>query len=651
MAQSQREIQLRGSITAAAAVLGVPLEIVDGDDWVVANGAVRIGIESFMRDTVDTNGTANAVDTDVAVAHTLILLWESVRETRVAPLRRARRLALARIKPELEPLLATIDRLVAVAELITAMPYLRVSAHHALLRVLPASPSELPMHLQWLSVLLSSAGDARSLAMYMDTVAPLVRTEFTQLSHYGDMGSDTDAAQHVLRIAFSASPTLSSMRRFERAYALVAPPYLRLLAEDLKARGLDSGHTEHANGDEAGADVEGVGSRGGGDADDALPGGDAEDAAHDGATESARAGESRDVAEGADLFAAEHAGFVETVLDTPLPAHGAWADGLVPPDTEATAVNETPRSMPLEGRSFGSATSTSLVEYRDRSRELASAIDELREVWRRVIAERVGIRSVITRHPEPDGEVLDRSSLVRIVSEVMAGVQRPNAFLSRRSNLRRTSGEGSTDYVLLIDRSASMRGAPAEGAADAALVMLESLAAVERDIAAEERMHGLDLELSLRTSLIVYDSEPTVVKPLSGALDDNVRRRMHAEIRSPRGSTNDAAALESAAQELGIPAFDRGAGVPAEGLNVRDGVARRRVVIVISDGGTDDGGAAAQRVRQLRASGVTVFGIGIRTDDLIARFAPDGIRLDDPSLLAAALGQLVVRSGLDTNTP
>ncbi|MGO3146556.1 MAG: vWA domain-containing protein [Leucobacter sp.] len=639
MAQSRREIQLRGSITAAAAVLGVQLEIVEGHDWVVAGGSVRLGVKSLIQDTAD-NGHGDG--NDEAVAHTLLLLWESVREARVAPLRRARRLALSRLKPELEPMLATIDRVLAASELIAAMPYLRMSVHLALLATLPESPRELPKHLQWLSLLLSSVTDTHSLAKQLDAVEPLVRTEFIQLSRGVDAGSGLTAAQRVIRLAFNAAPTINAMRRFERAYALVAPPYLSLLTEDLQSSGLDSGHTGRVDNDEAEAQDEGIGSSGGGDTNEAKPGGDAEDAASDGAAEAARAGDSREVAEGADLFAAEQAGFVETVLDTPLPAHGAWTDGLAPPESEATGVHQHPRNESLGSKSGGSKTVTSLEEYRERTRELASAIDELRDVWRKIIAERVGVRSEITRHPEPDGEVLDRNSLVRIVSEVIAGVERPNAFLSRRPILRRTRNEGSTDYVLLIDRSASMRGAPADGAADAALVMLESLAAVSRDIAAEERTHGLDLDLSLRTSMIVYDSEPTVVKPLSGALDDTVRRRLHAEIRSPRGSTNDASALEAAAQELGNGGFGH-----TGSSGVRDGATRRRVVIVISDGGTDDGGAAARRVQQLRALGIAVFGVGIRTDDLTTRFAPDGIRLDDPAKLAAAIGRLVARSGLD----
>src|SRR5690606_19736679 len=104
---------------------------------------------------------------------------------------------------------------------------------------------------------------------------------------------------------------------------------------------------------------------------------------------------------------------------------------------------------------------------------------------------------------------------------------RPAAFLQREIRPRRRRRAGSTDYVLLVDRSASMQGRIAEAAADAALIMLEALAGVERDFAHAEQRVGIDLDLDIRTALVVFDAEPLVVKPLSHGLDDEVRRVMH----------------------------------------------------------------------------------------------------------------------------
>ncbi len=625
MAEAQGEAQLRGTIMAAATVLGVPVHLVDGDSWDVLDGVVSIGLDGI---------TANR-DTDAAAAHVLLLLWESVREVRVARVRRMRRLALAEQAPGREPALATIDRMFAVSELTAVMPHLRDPLARVIYTALPTNVGELSRSLQWLCALLATTSDPRAARSYTDACSPEVQHELSRLQR---IGGATEVS-HVLRVALAPDSARSHVQRFERMYALVVPPFERLMLIDHSHRGIELGAQDGEALQEQAVLSEGSGSGAARDANDPEPGEAGADASNDGETEPARAGDTQDSPEGSDLFVAEQAGFVASVLDTPLPAGGAWSDEALPDDLSATGASDTdPMAGLSETRHTGDAVATSLAAYRDRVRELSPHIEHLREVWQLIIAERIGARNILSRIPTPEGEVLDKSSLVRIVSEVSAGVKRPNAYLSRQRDLRRTRRDGSTDYVLVIDRSASMLGAPAEAAADAALIMLESLAAVERDIAAEERALGIDLELALRTALIVYDTEAVVVKALSGSLDDHTRRRMHAEIRAPRGSTNDSVALEAAAHELRVGALQE---------RPSDGLERRRVVILVSDGGTDDSARAHTRLQGLRAAGVKVFGIGIRTSDLVTRFAPDGIRLDDPTLLPLVLEELIRASRLD----
>ncbi|MFC5338331.1 vWA domain-containing protein [Leucobacter denitrificans] len=625
MAEAHGEARLRGTIMAASAVLGVPVHLVEGDRWKVEDGAVSVGLDRLI---------ANR-DSDAAAARVLLLIWESVREVRVAKLRRMRRLALARQNPDHEPVLATIDRLFAVRELTAAMPHLREPLARVIYADLPGNVGELNRNLQWLCALLAITADARASRRYIEACSLEVEEELSRLQKTGG----ATAAAQVLRLALAPDGSRAHLQRFERAYALIVPPFERLMKIDRARTGIEPGSREGVASPEQSVATEGSDAGVAFDADNAEPGDANAEASNDESEESARAGDKRDSAEGSDLFVAEQAGFVASVLDTPLPAGGAWADEVLPDDLSATGASETaPTTLPSGPSHSGGSAATSLAIYREQVRELSPHIERLREVWQIVISERIGARNVLSRVPNPEGEVLDKSSLVRIVAEVTAGVKRPNAYLSRHRDLRRTKREGSTDYILLIDRSASMLGAPAEAAADAALIMLESLAAVERDIAAEERALDIDLELALRTALIVYDTEATVVKPLSGALDDHTRRRMHAEIRAPRGSTNDSVALEAAARELRI-------GVGREHLSV--GVERRRVVILVSDGGTDDSARAHTRLLNLRAAGVKVFGIGIRTGDLVTRFAPDGMQLDDANALPAVIEDLIRSSGLD----
>lgn len=659
MEHERGESETRGALAAAAAVLGIPVVVHDGDAWSVRDGVAHVGI----------GWATQSGDPDDVVARALLLLWESVREVRVAPARRSRRLALGGARPELEPLLAALDRLLAAAELLAALPNLRMPVVRTLVAAGWANPAELPRHLQWVSLVLDTAaarwasGGAGN-APYRESLAPEVQRELAALD------GATGLTSGAVLLALSPDPRRSPIERFERAYGLFAPAYLRLLALDLAGRGPQDGRagagasadqdpgadafdSSVGAGDEQGDDSagddgagdDGAGADGAGDdgADgetdgDEAPGGTA---TSDDDTEQARAGDRQDGAEGADLFAAEQAGFVETVLSTPLPASGSWAEGMELPELERPddADRDPDRDRPDRatdlGTPGGGGGAAALSSYRDRVTQHARSIERVRDVWRQIVSERVHLERGFSRTAEPEGDMLDRGSLVRVVADVAAGVERPRAFLRRQRRPKRSRREGSTDYVLLIDRSASMQGPAASAAATAALIMLEALAGVERDIAAEERALGIDLELSLRTALIVFDSTPLTVKPLAGALDDAARVALYAAIHAPQGSTNDAAALRAAAAEFGLGG---GPGV--------DAVSRRRVAILVSDGGTNDAAAAARELARLRALGVTVFGIGITTDDLAARFAPDGMRLDAAEELPAVLERLVSGAGL-----
>lgn len=641
---------VRAGIAAAAAVLGVRIDIVDGEEWSVDGERVRLGLDYVAGATVSRD----------AVARALLLLWESAREVRLAPERRLRRLALAHRSPRLEALLATLDRLLAAAELVTAMPAFREATVRVVAADLPPNPAELPRHLQWVSYLLLAGVDARAAERLAEQLTPEVGEEVVGLRGLVP-GSD------VLRAALAPVPGLTPLQRFERVFGVVSPGYERLLALDVERGGLSARSSVGEAMDDAGVDIPEALSPGpaagdnpeGNASDDAEDssgasadsGGEAEKSVNDDDSRQARAGDTKESAEGADLFAAEQAGFVRTVLSTPLPADGEWATELLH-NNESQATPE-PRGPAAERRGHGGAVGargsamTDLGEYRSRAATHASEIEALRGVWRRVISERIGLRNALTRLPQAEGDLLARDHLVSIVADVAAGVERPRAFQARERRRHRVHRAGSTDYVLLIDRSASMQGAAAEAAADAALIVLESLAAVQRDIAAEERASGIDLELSLRTALIVFDSEAEVVKPLAGALDDTARRRMHAAVMQSGGSTNDAAALAAATRELGLSPRTESGTVRGGEARSTGGIERQRVVIFISDGGTDDGGASAAEVRKLRAAGVTVLGVGLRSDELVRRFAPDGVRVDAPAQLTAALTRLVVAAGLE----
>ncbi|MCB1274565.1 MAG: VWA domain-containing protein [Leucobacter sp.] len=617
-AGQERAPALRAQLAAAGSLLGAPLLVTDDPEWSVDEDGLRVGLGWY---------TARGHDETEAVALALLLLWETVRSAHAAPDRALRHRTLAEVMPSAVPLLAVIRRLQAAAELLVALPAFRGPLVTALRRLEPADHEELPSHLQWPVLLLRHGIGAEHGSAHAWNAE--VQREWCGLgAQYADLGPE-----EALRRVLAPDPSCGPLQRLERALALLLPPYERLLELDLRARGAAAAGSgaQPLEGERIGDELAGGGA---GDDPDAAEHDRERDAAGELApagdeTEAARAGDGREGAEGADLFEAEHAAFVSTVLSTPMPSDGvlfeAVIDAVVPPGAD-----RDPSRKAVGAGGAAAAEATELADYRARSAALTAPIERMRELWSRVITERIGTKPRLSRHVQPDGDELATEQLAPALAEALAGVERPSAYLRRDRARRRTRRAGSTDYALLIDRSSSMRGRAAESAANAVLIMLEALAGVDRDIAHAEARTGVPLELDIRTALIVFDSEAHVVKPLSSGLDDRVRRELHAAIRDPRGATNDAAALAAAAAQLGIP--DARAG---------DGLERRRIAIVIGDGGTNDPYAAAHELRRLRAAGVRVHGIGLGTDEIVERYAPLGVRLDDPRGISDVLHGLV----------
>ncbi|WP_449279875.1 VWA domain-containing protein [Leucobacter sp. GX0328] len=616
------DIDVRAGLRAVGGLLGLPVIVTDGAEWRLTRRGLEVGLLWYG---ARGHGSAEAM------ALAALQLWEGPRERLVAADRARRRDSFERRAPHEAPLTRAIARMQAVGELLAAFPGFRSRLGAALERGLPRDPSVLPRHLQWVVLLLAAEQPATELP-----VDRAVLAEWRRMHR-------RSGSEALLRHVFAPDGSRPPLLRFERAYALLQPAYARLLAIDAReAQGPvaggapDGGDDAEDDGrDEAGAGDTGSSAAGDDrDAPDETPPADETDggAPDAGADERARPGDGGEIAEGADLFAAEQAGFVGTVLATPLPADGAMLEAMLDRATEATgeAANDRPG-----GRGTAGAAPVSPIDYRERATELAPAIDRMRALWARVIAERIAQRRAPSRDARTAGEDLADDALAAAVAEAHAGVPQPRAFRARVLRSRRTRRAGSTDYLLLVDRSASMQGRAAEAAADAMLVLVESLAGVDRDIAHAERAGGVDLDLDIRTGLVVFDGDAHLVKPLSHGIDDATRRDLQAAVRSPRGSTNDGAALRLAADQFGIGA-QAGSG-PAS----RDGLERRRIAILVSDGGSNDLAAAEREVQRLRAAGVSVHGIGVGGDEIAVRYAPTGRTILDPRELARALEAIV----------
>lgn len=247
------------------------------------------------------------------------------------------------------------------------------------------------------------------------------------------------------------------------------------------------------------------------------------------------------------------------------------------------------------------------------------AIDAMRDVFRSVIAERVAQRRGLSRNAYTEGDLLDPDRLPQLIIDKKSGVHQPEAFVRYEQVKGHAELVGKTDYMFVFDRSDSMReDGRSAAAATSALIMLEALSAMERDIKQAEEQNNVELDLDIRTALYVFDDEAICLKPLSEGLSDRERLSVQSEVSWPHGGTADYLALQE------IDTIERSS-------------ERRRIVIVVSDGESNEVREARSIIEKLRTSGDTVYGIGIGSDDATALYAPYGTRVDNPNDLPDVL--------------
>lgn len=614
MSEGQAVAQLQ----AVGSMLGVVVTVSDGAEWGLDARGLHVGLDWYLQ-----RGHGERE----AAALAALQLWEGPREILSAPERARRVSALERARPQLSPLLGAVRRAQAIGEMLAAMPGLRVPVRAAVFRGLPGDLSTLPRHLQWACLVLASVvpqargivGEDRAVAAEWHAIRATT----------GEDTAGFDALDRVLAPLHGVAP----LRRLERALALVLPAYERLLALDIAEWG--AAPTVLGGSDRAELSLhadEQLGSDDFASGDEPQPGNAAPDEYQSSENEAER-DSLHETPGAADVFESARERFAQTVLATPIADASTLLDAMQGID-EAVAETPDDRVQRAGGAGSSGAAAATLAAYRSRADQLGETIDGVRALWQSVVSERVAPRRARSRRPQAEGDELASEALVAAVAQTLAGVRAPAAFTQRVAKPRLTRSAGSTDYVLMIDRSASMTGAVATAAADAALVMMEALAAAERDIAHAERSAGIDLELDIRSCLIVFAAEAAVLKPLSRGLDDGARRRLFAEVRAPAGSTNDAAALRTAGEQFGLD---------SQAVHPVDGLPRRRIAILVGDGGTNDAPAAARELLRLRTAGVSVHGVGIGTDDLAARYAPQGTSISDPRELPAALARIIER--------
>ena len=599
-------------------MLGVAVTVTEQQEWVLGEGSLEVGLGYYERLGYGARDAALLAIRD---------LWAATRGTRRAHGRAFRRLRLERSDPRLSQLLIALDRFEADAELSSAMPGVARGLTAVTLRGIPADLRGLPLPTQWIGLL------SRMLAGGDTVVDEPVQQEYEALCA-------VDGRGWVLLAALRGGQDDSAVDRLDRALAACAPAYLRLAEHGV-------GGLPSTGGSAAGAADDGIelGTGVGGGSPEAMAGEEAGDAEGEYVEETLDVDARVTAGEEAEIPLAglvEIAGEEppELLLDTPLPATHPGL-GVLSMQDPGVAAHADPATAPPDDVATGLGAAA-LSEYRSRLSGYRAEIDRTREAWRLVLGEQLRVRRAARHWATPDGGELHLGRLPETVAEVAAGVARPAAFRVDGTKARQEEGLGNTDIVLVLDRSGSMGGQAADLCADAAMVMVESVAAVDREIAELEAEHDVDLGISVRSALLVFDDVPTILKRLAEPPTEAARAKLHAEVRKSGGATQLVAALHAAAEELGnvgeVAKRERPRSVGRAAVRHAQ---RRQILVCVTDGDVGETRELAATLRSLRASGVQTIGIGIGLAPGIVAFAPDDRRIRSVRELPHALAALI----------
>lgn len=290
----------------------------------------------------------------------------------------------------------------------------------------------------------------------------------------------------------------------------------------------------------------------------------------------------------------------------------------------------TPNPEQVRQQKFEQETGHKLREQQKYNQELKKylpQIEAMRELFfSRIIEPQVTIKRRLGHTPLTEGAILDPTRLAQTIVDIKTGNDEPTAFVDYEH--RRTTAEtvGNTDYYLVVDRSSSMNEDGKNKAASAStLIFLEGLAGIQTDIEEAEAKYGVDLDVSIRSSVYGFGDSAQQLKPLGQELNTKQRLDSYQAALNPLGEgTADYLALKAINDE------------PRQDDN------RRRIVVVLTDGVSNDAGLASTTIQQLRGSANTsVYAISIGSNAAVNLYSPDAQRCDDPLELPNVLGKLL----------
>lgn len=282
---------------------------------------------------------------------------------------------------------------------------------------------------------------------------------------------------------------------------------------------------------------------------------------------------------------------------------------------------------------------TALQRYRQLVAQLSTVvnpethqtiIEELRELIRRIIAERVK-PAVAPKYPLEEGDYL--VDPVEVVTQFHGGNLQARAWESTEIVEQRGKKFGEVEMTLVCDRSTSMEGAKLIEQQRATVLLMEALGELGR--LAEEQYNNLVEPLVVRSEVYSFQSSATdsvPLKSLSDELTEKQRVDVTTALASVQGSTTDFVPLETIAASLT--------------QEVREKIQRgelKKVIIVFTDGYSNDAHRVQTVLQTLRAQGIVVVGVGVTesAEAALTTYAPDARLAVRATDLPVVLGQLL----------
>lgn len=260
-----------------------------------------------------------------------------------------------------------------------------------------------------------------------------------------------------------------------------------------------------------------------------------------------------------------------------------------------------------------------------------SVVEELRQVFKKIITKRLPPKQTLVSNLEEGNEIEDYTS---VVTGSKTGNFETKIWQDFERKNRPNKMVGNFNVSFVCDRSGSMGdGEKAKNQRIAVGLFLEMLKEFSEDL--DSAPIDLQNKLDVKTEVWGFGDENQVgvIKPLNEELSEKDRVLVYKTLETtPGSSTLDYRPLEEISN-----------GLTDDDLEKIERGEQRKIVILVTDGVSSSPSRLRGVVEDLRQKGVYVIAIGLgkEADSITENYAPYGILCENPNKLGQVVGELL----------